>query len=61
MKHSLAVDDFNSFDIFRCLGVPVSDHTYEDIRLMNYASQLDFPMASVLVEFAKLSQKMGYD
>ena len=43
----------------RSLGVPVTDHTYEDIRLMNYSSLIDFPSASILVEFSKLSYKLG--
>ena len=44
----------------RALGVPVTDHTYEDCRLMRYATELNMPQASVLVEFQKLNKKLGY-
>ena len=44
---------------FRALDIPMTDHSYEDIRLMNYAAKLDLPRASGLVEFAKLSKKLG--
>ena len=38
----------------------MTDHTYEDIRLMNYAAKLKLPAADGLVEYAKLSKKLGY-
>ena len=47
------------FYVHRALNVPVTDHTYEDIRLMNYAAKLQLPAASGLVEFAKLNRKLG--
>uniref|UniRef100_A0A7N4NYY2 Lysophosphatidylcholine acyltransferase 2 n=1 Tax=Sarcophilus harrisii TaxID=9305 RepID=A0A7N4NYY2_SARHA len=43
------------------LGVPVTDHTYEDCRLMISAGQLTLPMEAGLVEFTKISQKLKLD
>ncbi|KAH0619649.1 hypothetical protein JD844_000486, partial [Phrynosoma platyrhinos] len=40
------------------LGVPVTDHTYEDCRLMISAGQLTLPMEAGLVEFTKISKKL---
>ncbi|XP_060555457.1 lysophosphatidylcholine acyltransferase 2-like isoform X1 [Ruditapes philippinarum] len=41
------------------LGVPVTDHTYDDCRLMMKARKLNLPMESGLVEFQKLHKKLG--
>ncbi|XP_064639975.1 lysophosphatidylcholine acyltransferase 2-like isoform X2 [Lineus longissimus] len=41
------------------LGVPATDHTYDDCRLMMYAAKRNMPMTSGLVEFQKLSRKLG--
>uniref|UniRef100_A0ABM5EV98 Lysophosphatidylcholine acyltransferase 2 n=1 Tax=Pogona vitticeps TaxID=103695 RepID=A0ABM5EV98_9SAUR len=41
------------------LGVPVTDHTYEDCRLMISAGQLTLPMEAGLVEFTKVSRKLN--
>ncbi|XP_067327221.1 lysophosphatidylcholine acyltransferase 2 [Anolis sagrei] len=41
------------------LGVPVTDHTYEDCRLMISAGQLTLPMEAGLVEFTKISKKLN--
>uniref|UniRef100_A0A8D1IGH8 EF-hand domain-containing protein n=1 Tax=Sus scrofa TaxID=9823 RepID=A0A8D1IGH8_PIG len=43
------------------LGVPVTDHTYEDCRLMVSAGNLRLPMEAGLVEFTKISQKLKLD
>ncbi|XP_004689583.1 PREDICTED: lysophosphatidylcholine acyltransferase 2B-like [Condylura cristata] len=43
------------------LGLPVTDHTYEDCRLMISAGNLQLPMEAGLVEFTKLSQKLKLD
>ncbi|XP_064610351.1 lysophosphatidylcholine acyltransferase 1-like [Liolophura sinensis] len=48
-------------EMARCLGVPVTDHTYDDCRLMQRAAINKLPMASGLVEFYKLHQKLGLD
>lgn len=42
----------------RALGVPVTDHTYEDCRLMISAGELTLPMEAGLVEFTKISRKL---
>ncbi|XP_071237114.1 lysophosphatidylcholine acyltransferase 2-like [Salvelinus alpinus] len=42
----------------QALGVPVTDHTYEDCRLMISAGELTLPMEAGLVEFTKISQKL---
>ncbi|KAK7115276.1 hypothetical protein V1264_001176 [Littorina saxatilis] len=42
-----------------CLGVPVTDHSYDDCRLMDKAQKLNMPMEAGLVEFQKLHQKLG--
>ncbi|XP_010774716.1 lysophosphatidylcholine acyltransferase 2-like, partial [Notothenia coriiceps] len=44
---------------FRALGVPVTDHTYEDCRLMISAGELTLPMEAGLVEFTKISRKLN--
>ncbi|MGH0125234.1 UNVERIFIED_CONTAM: hypothetical protein FKN15_051668 [Acipenser sinensis] len=41
------------------LGVPVTDHTYEDCRLMISAGELTLPMEAGLVEFTKISRKLN--
>ncbi|XP_030060169.1 lysophosphatidylcholine acyltransferase 2 [Microcaecilia unicolor] len=41
------------------LGVPVTDHTYEDCRLMISAGDLTLPMETGLVEFTKVSKKLN--
>ncbi|CAM9313787.1 unnamed protein product [Rangifer tarandus platyrhynchus] len=43
------------------LGVPVTDHTYEDCRLMISAGNLQLPMEAGLVEFTKISQNLKLD
>ncbi|XP_016052705.1 PREDICTED: lysophosphatidylcholine acyltransferase 2B-like [Miniopterus natalensis] len=43
------------------LGLPVTDHTYEDCRLMITAGNLHLPMEAGLVEFTKISQKLKLD
>ena len=43
---------------FSALGVPVTDHTYEDCRLMISAGELTLPMEAGLVEFTKISRKL---
>ncbi|XP_045191517.2 lysophosphatidylcholine acyltransferase 2-like isoform X3 [Mercenaria mercenaria] len=41
------------------LKIPVTDHTYDDCRLMMKARKLNLPMESGLVEFQKLHKKLG--
>ncbi|XP_061450029.1 lysophosphatidylcholine acyltransferase 2 isoform X2 [Rhineura floridana] len=41
------------------LDVPITDHTYEDCRLMISAGQLTLPMEAGLVEFTKISHKLN--
>ncbi|XP_022410776.1 lysophosphatidylcholine acyltransferase 2 isoform X3 [Delphinapterus leucas] len=43
------------------LRIPVTDHTYEDCRLMISAGQLTLPMEAGLVEFTKISRKLKLD
>lgn len=43
------------------LAIPVTDHTYEDCRLMISAGQLMLPMEAGLVEFTKISRKLKLD
>lgn len=43
----------------RSLGTPVTDHTYEDCRLMLTARDLTLPMEAGLVEFTKISRKLN--
>lgn len=43
------------------LGVPFTEHTFEDCRLMRHASLLKLPMETGLIEFAKLSRKLDID
>ncbi|XP_057204154.1 lysophosphatidylcholine acyltransferase 2 [Triplophysa rosa] len=40
------------------LGLSVTDHTYEDCRLMIAAGELTLPMEAGLVEFTKISRKL---
>lgn len=46
--------------VTRSLGLPVTDHTYEDCRLMIAAGELTLPMEAGLVEFTKISRKLEY-
>uniref|UniRef100_A0A3P8V910 Lysophosphatidylcholine acyltransferase 2 n=1 Tax=Cynoglossus semilaevis TaxID=244447 RepID=A0A3P8V910_CYNSE len=41
------------------LGIPVTDHTYEDCRLMISAGELTLPMEAGLVEFTKINRKLN--
>ncbi|KAM6942572.1 lysophosphatidylcholine acyltransferase 2 [Xenentodon cancila] len=43
----------------KALRVPVTDHTYEDCRLMISAGELTLPMEAGLVEFTKISRKLN--
>ncbi|KAJ9595046.1 hypothetical protein L9F63_013643, partial [Diploptera punctata] len=43
----------------KALGIPVSDYTYDDCRLMTKAKRMNLPFASELVEVQKLRQKLG--
>ena len=47
--------------VYRALGVPVTDHTYDDCRLMQKASKLHMPANAGLVEFEKLHKKLGWE
>ncbi|XP_038662674.1 lysophosphatidylcholine acyltransferase 2 isoform X1 [Scyliorhinus canicula] len=41
------------------LDVPITDHTFEDCRLMISAGELTLPMEAGLVEFTKISKKLN--
>ncbi|XP_070574726.1 lysophosphatidylcholine acyltransferase 2-like isoform X3 [Ptychodera flava] len=41
------------------LNVPVTDHTYEDTRLMLQATKTGLPLSAGLVEFQKIRTKLG--
>ncbi|XP_061163187.1 lysophosphatidylcholine acyltransferase 2-like isoform X1 [Saccostrea echinata] len=41
------------------LAIPVTDHSYDDCRLMQKAAKLKLPKAAGLVEFMKLNKKLG--
>ncbi|KAK7862613.1 hypothetical protein R5R35_005649 [Gryllus longicercus] len=43
----------------RALGVPVSDYTYDDCRLLTRAKRLRLPDAAALVEAQRLRQRIG--
>ncbi|XP_072278854.1 lysophosphatidylcholine acyltransferase 2 [Pyxicephalus adspersus] len=43
----------------KALGLPITDHTYEDCRLMLTARDLTLPMEAGLVEFTKINKKLG--
>uniref|UniRef100_A0A665TAH8 EF-hand domain-containing protein n=1 Tax=Echeneis naucrates TaxID=173247 RepID=A0A665TAH8_ECHNA len=47
-----------NMSVCSALGVPVTDHTYEDCRLMISAGELTLPMEAGLVEFTKISRKL---
>ena len=42
------------------LAIPVTDHSFEDCRLMMEAKKLGMPMEAGLVEYYKLSPMIGY-
>lgn len=42
------------------LQVPVTDHTFEDCRLMQYAQKAKLRMGDGLVEFRKIRKKLGF-
>ncbi|XP_060081111.1 lysophosphatidylcholine acyltransferase 2-like [Ylistrum balloti] len=41
------------------LGVPTTDHSFDDCRLMKQAGKLKLPLSTGLVEFSKLHSKLG--
>lgn len=49
--------------LFRCmcraLGLPTSDLTYDDCKLMNSARLMNLPHADDIIEIAKLRQTIG--
>ncbi|XP_077291130.1 lysophosphatidylcholine acyltransferase-like [Arctopsyche grandis] len=45
----------------KALGIPVSDYTYDDCRLVWRAKQLNIPHATSLVEAQKLRQALGLE
>lgn len=47
--------------ISRSLGLPTSDLTYDDCKLMIRARQMNLPHYDDIVEIEKLRQKIGYD
>lgn len=57
LKNCITISD----SVTRSLSLPVTDHTYEDCRLMIAAGELTLPMEAGLVEFTKISRKLEYD
>ncbi|XP_044735228.1 lysophosphatidylcholine acyltransferase isoform X2 [Chrysoperla carnea] len=45
----------------KALGIPVSDYTYDDCRVITRAKQMNLPWAAGLVEAQKFRQKLGLD
>lgn len=44
---------------FRALGLPTSDLTYDDCKMMIRARQMNLPHFDDIVEVEKLRQKIG--
>ena len=38
----------------------MTDHTFEDCRLMEYAKKANLKMGDALVEFRKMQKKLGF-
>ncbi|CAH2008949.1 unnamed protein product [Acanthoscelides obtectus] len=45
----------------KALGIPVTDYTYNDCKLMKKAKEMNLPLAPSLVEVRKLRNKLGLD
>ncbi|XP_033124679.1 lysophosphatidylcholine acyltransferase 2-like isoform X2 [Anneissia japonica] len=45
--------------IAKAMDIPVTDHTFEDCRLMMEASKIGLPMEAGIVEFHKIMVKLG--
>lgn len=45
---------------YRALGLPTSDLTYDDCKLMIRARQMNLPHFDDIVEIEKLRQRIGY-
>lgn len=45
--------------IFSALNLPVSDYTFDDCKLMEFAENLKMPFASKIAEISKLREKIG--
>lgn len=41
------------------LKVPQTDHSFEDVRLMEEAKKLNLPFEIGIIEFSKLKEKLG--
>ena len=59
MRHENKLVNKGRYSHFRALGVPITDHTYDDCRLMMAAQRLNLPMEVGIVEFHKLHKKLG--
>lgn len=44
--------------VVRALGVPVSDYTYGDCKLMARAKEMNLPNATSLVEIQKIRHRL---
>ncbi len=51
---------WSAWNTTRYLNVPVTNHTFEDCRLMLLAKNRRLPFESGLIEFAKIKEKLGY-
>ncbi|VEN45569.1 unnamed protein product [Callosobruchus maculatus] len=45
----------------KALGIPVTDYTYNDCKLMKKAKEMNLPFAPSLVEVRKLRNRLGLD
>lgn len=52
----------SSFNVYcRALGLPTTDLTYDDCKLMIRGRQMNLPHHDDIVEIEKLRQEIGYD
>lgn len=52
---------YHIYVYFRALGLPTTDLTYDDCKLMIRARQMNVPHFDDIVEIEKLRQEIGYD
>lgn len=46
--------------LFRALGVPITDYSFEDCQLAMAEGQLRLPVDTCLLEYAKLVRRLGW-
>lgn len=47
------------YAMFRALGVPITDYSFEDCQLAMAEGQLKLPVDTCLLEYAKLVRRLG--